>query len=1073
MLIRRLAILSILVSIVPDVVPGIGHDSVARAEKPLRFTALMTDGTRRNGNALSDGHVSTPSLKLDGQPLLEPANSARWIKDRGLAPAPWPQAFVETFTGDCLPGVVTGYRDGNELAYEPLPAHFLVRSDLTLAPPNPAGDMPLRIAARFVKRIVWQRRERDLCQPSTVFLRDGRELAYRAIRMGDGVVQLLVADGQRKLYFNEIAELHFPAHEPWEPYLDELAVLAPDGATRLLQIETTQRLIATTSWERVTSRGEGGPQSFHQWVVGVQPAWSLDVLWVSSSTIWMRRYFAPHEVPLSRRPYAKIVEKSALGGTGHWPQVNRNVQAGQLRSGGQEFSWGFGVHAHSELYFDLPVFATSLKAQVGIDRISGRGGCVRARVFADSKADLPLFESPLLIGSESIVSTGDLPVSEIASEKGRIVLQIDASHDQRPPGADPFEIRDMADWLDPTLKLDEVALSRAVRERVARQVPNWNGWQLSSETLASNPGPSSCEWSNQWDEAAQPFGSFRLASSAKMQAAVFEREIAIADQDHWLVLSAFHVTPPTEAARIEVRFDGEPVAEYSVPLRNRSQPDPRPMLVPLRAFQNRKVVLQIVQRPAATPVVWRSLRTVTQLPMLYQAFEDAGSFLPDAKATDTAHVTTDQAKSGSASVSIPAGGSFQLAFPRPIPIRERPEWGEYRFLTFAVRRAGAGRFALEFNTRDGREIAARYDGGKGEPAWGDSKRIYHNDLPDHWEELPRDLFADFGPLDITGITFTSLDDGPTRFDKIYLARAQNDFELITSPHQVSPGAQQAQLNMLPAMLHRVLPATVLVQSENAMASTGAIITADGDVLTIGHAMPGPNQPVSLTMPDGRVLRGLTRGVDRNRDLGLIKIMEPGNWPTIDMPAAPQIQQPLFCATIGYRKSASGGEPPWMSESDIMRTVNETLAAQFDGPDMLPGALLVDQHHRVLGLCSRRSSFSGQLYSRILDPNTVMPRLRAGEIWGRWPLGAQPRWGGRVETADQGCRVTQIDLDGPAAKAGMVVGDRITRVHDQTLHHPRQLDELLRDHDAHSVLEVHVLRQNIPLQFKLSLAPGSM
>ena len=66
---------------------------------------------------------------------------------------------------------------------------------------------------------------------------------------------------------------------------------------------------------------------------------------------------------------------------GQIARINRNVLDGPLYSGSQDFGWGFGVQALSQLEFDLPACASAFRAHVGIDRSAGDGGCVRARVY--------------------------------------------------------------------------------------------------------------------------------------------------------------------------------------------------------------------------------------------------------------------------------------------------------------------------------------------------------------------------------------------------------------------------------------------------------------------------------------------------------------------------------------------------------------------------------------------------------------------------------------------------------------------------------------------------------------------
>jgi hypothetical protein len=90
------------------------------AASPPRFSARLSDGTRLDGNDLSDWHKPELSPRLDGQPLMEPNRPALWMLNRRLTPASPPPAFVEMITGDCLPGVAISYRpSGRTMSYKP------------------------------------------------------------------------------------------------------------------------------------------------------------------------------------------------------------------------------------------------------------------------------------------------------------------------------------------------------------------------------------------------------------------------------------------------------------------------------------------------------------------------------------------------------------------------------------------------------------------------------------------------------------------------------------------------------------------------------------------------------------------------------------------------------------------------------------------------------------------------------------------------------------------------------------------------------------------------------------------
>src|SRR5262245_58596110 len=98
------------------------------AGRPARYVAMLSDGTRVEGDRLSNWYDSKGIPNLSGQhSLLSPANPFRWFRDRAVSLPDLPQAFIEFIGGDRLPGVVVDYRTGVEDPYHPLPPHLIVR----------------------------------------------------------------------------------------------------------------------------------------------------------------------------------------------------------------------------------------------------------------------------------------------------------------------------------------------------------------------------------------------------------------------------------------------------------------------------------------------------------------------------------------------------------------------------------------------------------------------------------------------------------------------------------------------------------------------------------------------------------------------------------------------------------------------------------------------------------------------------------------------------------------------------------------------------------------------------------
>ena len=227
-----------------------------------RFSAMLDNGQRVEGDRLENWHQRAQSPKLDGTELNSDGNPLLWLRDRWSQPAKTPRAYVEMINGDRLPGRVIGFNSANgPRQWESLPQHLLVEPSIDVGSPRGDSHPNVRVVSRFVRRVVWQSRPGGQeSHPGTVFYKDGRTIRFRAARFTDSSVKVLDDSGQTEVAFRDIAQLHFPREDAWESYLDELAVLSPTGGHRLLQFDTTDGLIATASHMQfgALSRGNAG-----------------------------------------------------------------------------------------------------------------------------------------------------------------------------------------------------------------------------------------------------------------------------------------------------------------------------------------------------------------------------------------------------------------------------------------------------------------------------------------------------------------------------------------------------------------------------------------------------------------------------------------------------------------------------------------------------------------------------------------------------------------------------------------------------------------------------------------------
>jgi hypothetical protein len=795
----------------------------ASAAEP-RYQAWLLNGQKVAGPEVLDWHEPDKLPRFEGAALFDPANPVRWLVDNTLEAGETPTARVEFFGGDVIGGAVAGAAPRESAWWNQPPAVWFEPLVKLHWPDQPRNRNLVRLQTRWLKKVVWQARDDSRYYPGTAFLRDGGRLEYRALRWGEGSVRLLIDQEQRDIPLGDLAEIHLPRQEGWSAWWEQLATLAPafDGTLSVWQMETTEgnRFTTTPARFRPLSRGGGNPD---HWYHTVQPAWSLDPLYVPYRSIRARRFFRPHEVPLSVLEPTRINQRSALGQIGP-PRVDRNVRGWAARFGEEWSGWGLGVHAHSEVSFELPKLAGTFRTGFALDRSVGPGGCARPvirwdRVDGDSNtAQPPAFQAAPVVGTGPLTDTGPLaiPAKELAS---RLTLVVDAVVEGAPAGADPLEIRDLANWIQPLFDLEPISVEREIRSRQAATIPAWEGWTLRQADGGSSDWPFHIE--PVWDTGDNRGWRFRtdVLPTAKIEkpdaivsgVLVLSRQVAIPRTAKYLVLSAQRFEKETKPSRIQVAIDGVAVSEFDVPIRYGWQ-EAAPLLVPVENWAGKTVAIEIAQF-ADDPrgvVEWRTIQFSDRDPSILTLFEDDPGFASALNQGDgVALYDTSDKFSGKGSLKVTAGEKERGAFDRlRIPIRGTPRLGEYRVVAFAWKKSGGamglhfareGEFSPE-ETRDARN-SLRYTAGTGGRFAGSGQIRLMDAPPKEWTRLTRDVFGDFGEIDLSGVRLDSAEGGAAKFDHIVFARTNEDLARIdpkrAPPYNPLAGAsEEAKKNVL-------------------------------------------------------------------------------------------------------------------------------------------------------------------------------------------------------------------------------------------------------------------------------------
>lgn len=244
-----------------------------------------------------------------------------------------------------------------------------------------------------------------------------------------------------------------------------------------------------------------------------------------------------------------------------------------------------------------------------------------------------------------------------------------------------------------------------------------------------------------------------------------------------------------------------------------------------------------------------------------------------------------------------------------------------------------------------------------------------------------------------------------------------------------------------AVVEKVLPATVGLVIGQGQGS-GVIVSPDGYVLTAAHVAGRPGSRVFVIMPDGTRYNGVSLGVNRSLDDGLVKIIDrkAGN----DLPWAPlgsadALALGSWTVALGHPGGYQQDRPPVVRVGRILAKGQEFVLTDNTLVGGDSGGPLFDLDGRVIGIHSR-------IEGNILR-NVHVPSDRFIDDWDQLAGskdvgGMMPAWmregpaadvGLRFDAGDtsgEGARVARVIPQSPADKAGFQIHDRVIGLDDK-------------------------------------------
>ena len=385
----------------------------AFAAEPLSSTAVPLEGASYSATLLrleADGQIM---LGVDGKPRTIAAD--RWIRWGSPAAPASGGPIVLSADGSVLPvdqQLEPLVLNGEKLSCD---TRRLGRLELSLSSVRGVifhGPLRSLEADLLVQQIVEAGGNSD-----QLILDNGDRLSGNLTELGADKLKLEVEGRSLELEVRNVVAIIF------NPTLTRTA--KPSGQRMMVGLSDGSRLHCTTAASTGTT-------------LAMTTLSGLALKTALANVVWLQ--------PLGRNvTYLSDLEAAGFRHTPYlslnWPyHRDRNVQGGQLRSGGRAYLKGLGLHSTSLISYTLPKPFRRLDAEIGIDDETANRGSAIFRVYVDSGDGQwqRRYESPIVRGGKP-----PIPISVDLKGAKRIGLLVDF--------ADRGDELDHADWLDARL----------------------------------------------------------------------------------------------------------------------------------------------------------------------------------------------------------------------------------------------------------------------------------------------------------------------------------------------------------------------------------------------------------------------------------------------------------------------------------------------------------------------------------------------------------------------------------------------------------------------------------------------
>ncbi|MGB1707803.1 MAG: S1C family serine protease [Rubripirellula sp.] len=288
----------------------------------------------------------------------------------------------------------------------------------------------------------------------------------------------------------------------------------------------------------------------------------------------------------------------------------------------------------------------------------------------------------------------------------------------------------------------------------------------------------------------------------------------------------------------------------------------------------------------------------------------------------------------------------------------------------------------------------------------------------------------------------------------------------------------AQLQLLEQQFGKISEAakrcTVSIKIGQAQ-GCGVIIDGGGKVLTAAHVAMRPNKPATVILANGRRLKAMTLGLNKNVDAGMLQINpgqnEGADWPHAALGESRKLARGMWCIATGHPSGFDQTRGVVTRVGRIARVSRSALRTDcaLIGGDS--GGPLFDLSGKLIAIHSRiGNDVEENLHIPIDNYNTSWERLVAGDSWGTLP-GFRPVLGVQGNSQVEEAVIDIVRPNSAAKKAGIQEGDIIKEFGDRKITDFQSLKAAVAETMPGENVRVRGLRDGRPVFFRVVIGRG--